>query len=378
MGDPPVAMKTRKMSLASLGREKQFHDMIAKVVQAAEGDGKAMGTPGKPLWICLPESRLVAWRDMLSFVALVLTFITVPFEVGFVETGSSVRVDELWVFNRCVDALFLADMVVQFFVATRKPNPILKEASKDDEVTDEVKHAMHQVVGEVYEYRLHRIGFEYLKGWLLLDAAALAPSFAEIYLAVQQPPDGSDAGANGADGGAGGADGLRSARSVQSAIRATRMIKLFRLIKLLKLLRAVKMINDPNGPFRRLVDWVTLAFIAHARKLQICKLLLLFLVLAHLQVRRPASGPPRLPSDFCPPPLKAFTHFVYRLPRTLSPASCIPLAVVHPRTLGSLRRRARPDLLGHARLLLSNGRRARCRLQSLRRRRRAHFRGAAG
>ena len=70
MGDPPVAMKTRKMSLASLGREKQFHDMIAKVVQAAEGDGKAMGTPGKPLWICLPESRLVASSSSSSSSSL--------------------------------------------------------------------------------------------------------------------------------------------------------------------------------------------------------------------------------------------------------------------------------------------------------------------
>lgn len=55
------------------------------------------------------------------------------------------------------------------------------------------------------------------------------------------------------------------------------------LLKLVKLLRAVKMFNDPDGPFQKIADKVTLAFIAHMRKLAILKLCLIFFVLAHVQ-----------------------------------------------------------------------------------------------
>ena len=55
------------------------------------------------------------------------------------------------------------------------------------------------------------------------------------------------------------------------------------LLKLVKLLRAIKMFNDPDGPFQKVADKVTLAFIAHMRKLAILKLCVIFLVLAHVQ-----------------------------------------------------------------------------------------------
>lgn len=43
------------------------------------------------------------------------------------------------------------------------------------------------------------------------------------------------------------------------------------------------MFNDPNGPFQKLADKVTLAFVAHTRKLAIIKLCVIFIVLAHIQ-----------------------------------------------------------------------------------------------
>ena len=262
----------------------------------------------KPCYIFYPESTTVKIRDILSMLALVLTFAVVPFEVAFVDAlPKPDPTDALWIFNRAVDLLFLYDMLLQFFVARPQRSPIVDEFAADG-LDDGMEEALQEMVGNGFEFRLRYIFLGYLRGWLILDALALGPSVFEIYSAIsagQGSLDGFgetnsssllangstsllDAGAAAVSGYASSQDGLNAARVAKTAkaikfLRATRMFKLVRLLKLTKLLRAFKMLNDPHGPFIRLIDYVTLAFIAHQRKFAIAKLLLIFFLLAHVQ-----------------------------------------------------------------------------------------------
>ena len=73
-----------------------------------------------------------------------LDTITITFDKNTDKAGLAEGVVQT---RATVDALFAFDMVVQFFVATRKPNPILKAANHegDHEVSEEVQQAMAEV-----------------------------------------------------------------------------------------------------------------------------------------------------------------------------------------------------------------------------------------
>jgi len=250
----------------------------------------------QPWYILHPDNNAVALRDMLSFLALLLTFFVVPFEVSFIDAPDLPDpTDPLWIFNRCVDCLFLYDMCLQFFIAVERPSKVLQEA-KDEagEDDDDVRKIMTQISGAdaMYEFRLSRIFCAYAKGWLTLDFAAMGPSFFEVYIAITTSGIAlADSAGNGTvtpSGYSGTQGATLAARTAKTAkilkfLRATRVLKLFRLLKLVKLLRAIKMLNDPEGPFVRLENWLSLKFIAHTRKLSVLKLCLIFLVLAHMQ-----------------------------------------------------------------------------------------------
>lgn len=80
-----------------------------------------------PCYILYPDDRLVMLRDALSLLALILTFVIVPFEVSFVETPPEPDpTDGLWIFNRIVDCMFLYDLGLQVLLpghADRNPDP---------------------------------------------------------------------------------------------------------------------------------------------------------------------------------------------------------------------------------------------------------------
>lgn len=206
-------------------------------------------------------------------------------------------------------------------------------------------------------------------GRLLLDVGAMGPSVFEIYYAIatgmSSAAEATASPASGALTNLTGAESDYDASSMAAArslklVRATRVLKLFRLLKLVKLLRAVKMFNDPDGPFQKIVDKITLAFIAHLRKLAILKLCLIYLVLAHVQVLcYPCTGA-RLPCPLqvCSALASAFCSL--RPPCSLrSPCPDVPALVrfrlhagVRTRPLLYVCRHARDGLVGSTRLLL--------------------------
>ena len=116
----------------------------------------------KPFYILYPESKWVTAKDTMSFVALLLTFIVVPFEVSFVDAPPVPDpTDALWIFNRVVDLLFMIDICAQFFVSYPLPSKFLHEAKENG--MDEEEAA--EIIGTTYEIRMRYIFLDYLQGW---------------------------------------------------------------------------------------------------------------------------------------------------------------------------------------------------------------------
>ena len=66
-----------------------------------------------PWYIIRPTSSFMGWWDAATSIALILTALVTPFEVSFLEPDG---VDGLFVMNRMIDAIFIVDMALQFFL----------------------------------------------------------------------------------------------------------------------------------------------------------------------------------------------------------------------------------------------------------------------
>jgi hypothetical protein len=79
----------------------------------------AMRIRGKGLTINPMSWRMQKWDGVLIFCLLYVCFVT-PFEASFVEppAGGGVHVSTLFLFNRFIDVVFLADMIIAFFTGT--------------------------------------------------------------------------------------------------------------------------------------------------------------------------------------------------------------------------------------------------------------------
>ena len=70
-------------------------------------------------WTVQPYGRFILHWDRLTIVALVFVAFITPFEVGLLSSSTEGSMLALFVLNRCVDVVFLADIVIQFFVPFR-------------------------------------------------------------------------------------------------------------------------------------------------------------------------------------------------------------------------------------------------------------------
>ena len=151
----------------------------------------------KGKWILDPRtSKFAARWDVINAVALVITATVTPFEVGFLQPGDM----PMFILNRTIDAVFLFDMLLQFFLAYQI----------DDR--------------NVWEHDSRRIAINYLSGWFAIDLVSVGVSVLDV-IAL-------DGDSNG------GAWRLEAIR----AIRALRLSKMIRLVKARRnhLLQAVR------------------------------------------------------------------------------------------------------------------------------------------
>ena len=94
-----TSMKMRMDKVAEQVRRKQLHTDL-------------------PWYVLAPDSGIVICRDVVTTLALVGVLFVIPFEIAFVE--SPVPPDPtttIFVFNRVIDGIFWAEMVLNFFVS---------------------------------------------------------------------------------------------------------------------------------------------------------------------------------------------------------------------------------------------------------------------
>ena len=142
-----------------------------------------------PWYIIRPISRFQSIWDLITSAALVFTALMTPYEVAFLAPA----LDGLFAVNRLIDAVFVMDMVFQFFI-------------------------MYQNDREgvlVWEYRLRHIARRYMKGWFVLDLLSIVPTAFDILPLLSDGQD--DEGTNPA--------------KVLRVVRCARLLKLVRLVR---------------------------------------------------------------------------------------------------------------------------------------------------
>ena len=104
-------------------------------------------------YIIDPHSTAMQVWDAATALSLIFTAIATPIEVAFIPAPKC-GLETLYIINRTVDAIFMVDMALQFFLS-------------------------HPVKANVWEVRMHVIAKRYLRGWFFLDVISLFPSFFE-------------------------------------------------------------------------------------------------------------------------------------------------------------------------------------------------------
>ena len=193
---------------ASLARHGARRSLQLENVQAAALDRSSEKLEKRPWYILNPEAKGMGYWDALTTVALIFTAIVTPVEVSFLPAPTS-ALDPLFCINRLVDAVFIVDMALQFFLMVKSEKP--------EGLTMQVE----------WEYRLPNIAMLYLKGWFVLDFLSIAPMAFDI-IPVVNAADGSDES---------------SAASPPRAAKAVRVVRILRLIKLIRLIRSSRILK---------------------------------------------------------------------------------------------------------------------------------------
>jgi len=159
-----------------------------------------------PYWLIDPRSLMMRRWDMFIFVALIWTATVTPVEVAFskvsIESTSAIF---MLVLNRFVDAVFIIDIVINFFLMVEIPHP-------------------------VYGQRLLKshsaICRRYLTGWFIIDLVTVIPFDVIAFFSND--------------------DFLEKLKSI-------RVIRLLRLLKLVRIIRSSRIIqrwqSDITLPF---------------------------------------------------------------------------------------------------------------------------------
>lgn len=143
-------------------------------------------------------------RHRLQAVSLIFVALVTPFEVGFLESAAS-ALEPLFILNRIIDAIFIIDCVLQFFLIV----PIDYGTQGTHWIHDPTLIAIH-----------------YFKGWFMIDFASIGIS------AIDFVSLGSD----------------QSGTSIED-LRMLRVLRTLRLIKLAKLLTGLKLIKKYETQF---------------------------------------------------------------------------------------------------------------------------------
>lgn len=136
--------------------------------------------------------------ETFKFVILIYTFVYLPLKVTIFSEQEERYTDLTYIFDKCIDFVFLIDMVLTFFT----PVP-----DKYDMATN------HKVIAKLY-----------LKGWFVLDLLTLIP-FDELLTFTL---------------------GEENVSNLQIFVTLVKVARLFRLVKLLRLFKSFDFKNSDN------------------------------------------------------------------------------------------------------------------------------------
>ncbi|CAK8993198.1 unnamed protein product [Durusdinium trenchii] len=163
-------------------------------LQAMRGEKTRQFQVSQVWYVINPESsKYATYWQFVTFAAMIFVAFVTPVQVGLFP----MRIDGLMIFSLCVDAVFLADMVLQFFTMYPK----------------------RSARGIIWEDRLKKITKHYLKTWFFLDFTTLIP-FDLISLAS-------------------GADSLKEFKGIK-VVRVLRLLKLMRIFRTSKLIHKLE------------------------------------------------------------------------------------------------------------------------------------------
>ena len=89
---------------------------------AAALDRSSEKLKDRPRYILHPEAEGMRYWDAVTTIALIFTSIITPVEVSFLPAPTS-ALDPLFCINRLVDAVFILDMALQFFLMFKSKKP---------------------------------------------------------------------------------------------------------------------------------------------------------------------------------------------------------------------------------------------------------------
>ena len=120
-------------------------------------------------WVIDPRTskRARQW-DSVTSIALIFTALVTPYEVAYLPPNGA---DALFIINRLVDLVFVADMVLQFCLMYQISSSALEGVRWEEEAGNIARH--------------------YLRGWFGMDLFSVAPSIFDIMPVVQGQSGGS-------------------------------------------------------------------------------------------------------------------------------------------------------------------------------------------
>ena len=188
------------------------------------GVRRQLGKDTKPKYIIDPRGSFYmgVW-DAIQVSALVFTAFVTPFQVAFLEAAESAA-DGLFIVDRCIDVIFIVDMVLQFFLMYPPSMPSVRDAEQMAK-----NAAVTRDGGLPWVHDRKKIACHYLTTWFPIDIASVGASATDLYAAMSPPVD----CALLASAGGGTASKLRG-------LRVLRVLRLMKLVRLLKASRVLK------------------------------------------------------------------------------------------------------------------------------------------
>jgi hypothetical protein len=159
----------------------------------------------RPWFLVHPDWQWVATWDAVTAITMIFIAVFTPFEIAYLPAPIVVS-DGLFILGRAIDTIFIADMLLSFFLMVPKRNE-----------------------PGIMETRWHKIVSHYLRGWFMLDLLAISASAFDIIPVI-------NSASSIANGGSGGL-------SSNDPARILRVVRILRLVKLIRLLKASKRIK---------------------------------------------------------------------------------------------------------------------------------------